>query len=494
MKHTLSLLPLSLALGLSGLFSSLHAAAQVVSPPALSASNNPFVVKPYLQIGRQPGPTRLQLMWHTADESAVWSAQVRLAPSQEWVSMVAPQSTLVAIAGVAPRWLLNSALLNLEPGKRFEYRLLRNGQPVFQSEAQAPKSANQNYRFVAFGDVGAGTAEQKQMAQRAWLSKPDVVVVPGDIVYEYGLMTEYDKNFWPTYNADTVTAQGVPLMRQIPMFTVPGNHDIDNRDLNRFPDGLSYYFFWDQPLNGPLGIEGGPIVPKLLANETNRRNFLAAAGDAYPRMANYSFDYGNTHWTVLDSNPYVDWTNKELQDWVAQDLAKAKEATWHIVSFHHPGFNSSNEHLEQQHMRLLAPIFEAGKVDLVLNGHLHNYQRTYPMTFKSSKGRNGTLLIGGRDGTVIRGRVVNGRWTLDKTFDGKTQTKPQGVIYVVTGAGGKELYDVDQHDAPDSWQPFTHRFVSNEHSLTVVDVSAKTMKIQQVTADGREVDAFTISK
>jgi hypothetical protein len=145
-------------------------------------------------------------------------------------------------------------------------------------------------------------------------------------------------------------------------------------------------------------------------------------------------------------------------------------------------------------MRLLASIFEAGKVDLVLNGHLHNYQRTYPMTFKSSKGRNGTLLIGGKDGTVIRGRVVNGRWTLDKRFDGETNSRPQGVIYVVTGAGGKELYDVDQHDATDSWQPFTKKFVSNVHSLTIVDVNEKSLKIQQVTAEGRSVDSFTISK
>jgi hypothetical protein len=131
---------------------------------------------------------------------------------------------------------------------------------------------------------------------------------------------------------------------------------------------------------------------------------------------------------------------------------------------------------------------------MVLNGHLHNYQRSYPMTFKSSKGRNGTLLVGGKDNTVIRGRVVNGRWTLDKKFDGITNTRPEGVIYVVTGAGGKELYDVDQHDAPDSWQPFTKRFVSNVHSLTIVDVDQQTLKVKQVTADGKEVDAFTISK
>lgn len=489
MKKYFALLSLSVALtGSVGLLPE-DAQAQIQTTDSAS-----FVVKPYLQIGRSPGPTNLTLMWHTADENVNWDVEWRMPKSQTWVRAEPPKRTKVAVTGITPRLILNSNLVNLESGKRFEYRLLKNGQPVFQSDAIAPKSAGQPYRFVAFGDVGAGTPEQKKMAERAWLSKPDMVVVPGDIVYEYGLITEYDKNFWPTYNADQHSVTGVPLMRQVPMFTVPGNHDIDNRDLNRFPDGLAYFFFWEQPLNGPVGIEGGPIVPKLLANETNRRQFLDAAGDAYPRMANYSFDYGNTHWTVLDSNPYVDWTNKELQDWVAKDLAHSKNATWHIVTFHHPGFNSSNEHLEQQQMRLLAPIFEAGKVDLVLNGHLHNYQRTYPMTFKSSKGRNGTLLVGGKDGTVIRGRVINGRWTLDKKFDGKTRTRPQGVIYLITGAGGKELYDVDQHDAPDSWQPFTKRFVSNVHSLTIVDVNEKALKLQQVTADGKQVDAFTISK
>jgi predicted phosphodiesterase len=343
-----------------------------------------------------------------------------------------------------------------------------------------------------FGDIGAGTPEQKTIANRAYVSKPDLVVVPGDIVYEYGLVSEYDKNFFPVYNADQADASGVPLMRSVPMVTVPGNHDIDNRNLDKYPDGLAYYFFWDQPLNGPLGVEGGPIVPALTATDANRKPFLAAAGDAYPRMANYSFDYGNTHWTVLDSNPYVDWTDKSLHDWVAKDLAAASGATWRFVTFHHPGFNSSNEHYEQQHMRLLSPIFEAGKVDIVFNGHLHNYQRSFPLNFAPIK--KGTLLMGGRDGKTVRGRVVNGKWALDKAFDGKTHTRPKGIIYLVTGAGGKELYNVEQNDDADSWQKFTDKFISNEHSLTVADVNGKTLTVRQLAADGRELDKFIVTK
>jgi hypothetical protein len=317
-------------------------------------------------------------------------------------------------------------------------------------------------------------------------------MVPGDLVYEHGLVSEYDKHFWPVYNADKAGEAGVPMMRSIPFVSVPGNHDIDNRNLDTYPDGLAYYFFWDQPLNGPVGAEGGPIVPTLIASEANRKAFIEGAGDAYPRMANYSFNYGNAHWTVLDSNPYVDWTNKELNDWVANDLASAKDATWRFVMFHHPGFNSSREHYEQQHMRLLAPIFEAGKVDIVFNGHLHNYQRSIPLTFVPDK--KGTLLVGGKDGKTIRGRVVNGRWTLDKTFNGKTKTTPKGIIYLVTGAGGQKLYNTEQNDDPDSWQKFTAKFVSNVHSLTVADVNGKTLTIRQVTAEGKVLDKFKVTK
>jgi hypothetical protein len=108
-------------------------------------------------------------------------------------------------------------------------------------------------------------------------------------------------------------------------------------------------------------------------------------GDTYPRMANFSFDYGNAHWTVLDSNPYVDWTNPELRGWAERDLAAARERTWRFVAFHHPGFNSSKAHLNDQQMRLLADVFEAGGVDVVFSGHVQNYQRTYPLRFTPEK-------------------------------------------------------------------------------------------------------------
>jgi hypothetical protein len=114
------------------------------------------------------------------------------------------------------------------------------------------------------------------------------------------------------------------------------------------------------------------------------------------------------------------------------------------------------------------------------------------MTFAPD--RNGTLLVGGRDNKTIRGRVVNGRWALDKSFDGKMNTKPHGVIYIVTGAGGQELYNPEQNNDPDSWQKFTDKFVSNIHSFTQVDINGKTLKLKQIDVNGKVVDIITIIK
>ena len=219
---------------------------------------------------------------------------------------------------------------------------------------------------------------------------------------------------------------------------------------------------------------------------------MAGAGDAYPGMTNFSYNYGNTHWLVLDSNPYADWTDKKLQAWIARDLADNAGATWRFVTFHHPGFNSSREHYEQQQMRLLSPIFEAGKVDIVFNGHVHNYQRSFPMYFQPEK--NGSLLAGGKDLKTIRGRVVNGKWTLDKNYDGKKNTHPNGIIYIVTGAGGQDLYNPEQETDPDSWQKFTTKFVSTVHSLTVTEVKGNKLVVKQIDPDGKELDRFVVTK
>ena len=89
---------------------------------------------------------------------------------------------------------------------------------------------------------------------------------------------------------------------------------------------------------------------------------------------------------------------------------------------------------------------------------MHNYQRSFPL--RSSRPRK--TARHGRRGEVRPSRrgTSTAEWTLDKPFDGRTDTRPEGVIYVVTGAGGQHLYNPEQQDDPASWQEFTYKFVS----------------------------------
>ncbi len=89
----------------------------------------------------------------------------------------------------------------LAPGSEIAYRVRRGGVPVFEARACARKVAGQPHRFVAFGDGGADTSEQKAVAYQAFLARPDFVMLTGDLVYFKGRITEYLDKFFPIYNA-----------------------------------------------------------------------------------------------------------------------------------------------------------------------------------------------------------------------------------------------------------------------------------------------------
>jgi hypothetical protein len=468
---------------------------------------DPFLEKPYLQLGDAPklsSQESLVLLWHTNPGPAEWTVEVRTSKDRQWRAAETPRPTTVSapageptVAGkngakkdapappaIDPHLVYRARLTNLVPGEEFRYRVLKDGKAVFDASAHARKSAGQPYRFTLFGDCGQGTPSENAIAYQAYLAKPDFLFIPGDIVYSSGRISEYRTKFFPSYNNDEPSqSNGAPLLRSVPFIAAPGNHDTALANYLRFPDALAYFFYWDQPLNGPVArADAVKATHVLTGSEAARPIFLAAAGPRYPRMANFSFDYGNSHWTVLDANTYMDWNNPSLREWLQKDLEAAQSATWRFVAFHQPGFNSSKEHFSEQQMRPLSPIFEANHVDIVFAGHVHNYQRSFPLTFRPADAPAGP-----------KGEVA-GEWTLDKEFKDGASAKPKGVIYIVSGGGGASLYNPEQQVDPASWQTFTDKFISQVHSLSVVDVEGKVFRLKQVSETGEVVDSFQIAK
>ena len=137
-------------------------------------------------------------------------------------------------------------------------------------------------------------------------------------------------------------------------------------------------------------------------------------------------------------------------------------------------------------MRALSPIFEAHHVDVVFSGHVHNYQRSFPLKFVPKPQPDGAAV--GPKGEVA------GEWKLDQAFGDGAAAKPHGVIYIVSGAGGAELYNSEQQTDPSSWQPFTNKFLSQQHSISVVDIEGKVFRLKQISDTGKELDTFRIAK
>ena len=440
---------------------------------------DPFVVKPYLQLGdaaKLAASESMVVMWHTADEDADFRVFSKPGSASTWTTAKKPEWRRVAVRTVEPHRVWSASMTGLKPGEAFDYRVERAGETVFTSRGMARKSAAQPYKFVVFGDCGQDTAAQRLIAKLSMDAKPDFVLLTGDIVYTRGKISEYRPKHFGVYNSDET-----PLLRSTLFIGAPGNHDIATLDLTANPDAQAFFYYWRQPMNGPRRKFGDKNTPAIKGEVEDVKAFLEAAGAAFPSAANFSFDYGNAHWLVLDSNPYVDMMDADLQAWIRSDLQAASQAAWRFVAFHHPGFNSSKSHFKEQQLRKLSPLFEEMGVDIVFAGHVHNYQRTYPLKFVPAADAPPTGEVGGT-------------WTLDKEFDGAANSRPKGIIYLVTGGGGAKLYNPEQQDQPESWQPFTHKFVSKQNSFTSVEVDGRTLIIRQIADNGTEVDKLKVSK
>jgi predicted MPP superfamily phosphohydrolase len=106
----------------------------------------------------------------------------------------------------------------------------------------------------------------------------------------------------------------------------------------------------------------------------------------------YSFDYKNVHFVAMaiPKNrliPYND-TSDQYQ-FIKRDLVeanKSKNIDWIIVYSFRPFYSSNTTHPGLDELQdLYHPLFEKYHVDLVLQAHNHNYQRTYPLSYNYTK-------------------------------------------------------------------------------------------------------------
>lgn len=460
-----------------------------------AASAQKMVVPPYLQPGDASTLSREMkvVIWQTDSAQGDYVVEYAAGSSIGAGAKVntAKVSVEPLIFGRRSTFIYRATLSDLSFDAEYAYRV-RLGDEVVGSASFWTRTKQPKTRFVAFGDCGAGTPQQAAIAYHVYQQKPQFVMVTGDLAYNNGLEREFRARFFPFYTQRQASpAKGAPLMQSVPFYLAPGNHDVYGYDLGRFADGLAIYYYSDPPSNAPQT----QLTTDVAGPDDRVKAFKKATEGRFTKINNYSFDVGNVHISVLDANTYVNPLDAVLMEWLRKDVSSSK-AEWKIVSFHQPGFSSSKTHYDYQQMRLLSPVLEELNVDLVLNSHIHNYQRSKPLKFEPRLDASGQRYVISPEGRV------DGKFTLDEKFDGVKNTKAKGIIYIISGAGGAALYDPPISNRPDEWKhepkenwvPYTVKLISDVHSFTVVETDGKTMKIKQIKFDGETLDEITVTK
>ena len=286
-------------------------------------------------------------------------------------------------------------LTDLITGTTVNYRVLTGGAELATGSFRTAVAPGQPFGFAVIGDSGIGSTAQQQVADRMVALDPDFVLHTGDVIYPRGQADGYDPYFFRPYQT---------LLRRAPIFPTLGNHDYGSAG------GQPYLDAFYLPHNNPADTE-----------------------------RYYSFDWGNAHFTALDFN---DGPSTEQLAWLQSDLAST-DKSWKFV-FYHQAIYSSGPHGYEPYIiarrEVLAPIFEANHVDLVFNGHDHDYERT---------------------------QSIN------------------GVVYVVSGGGGASLYNV----TPQSFSAYAE---STYHTV-YVQIDGGTLALQAVKPDGTVFDTLSLT-
>ena len=222
--------------------------------------------------------------------------------------------------------------------------------------------------FHTVGDTGDYRGNPKDMVayimtqdfeSLAADSKPAFFYHLGDIVYFAGDIDKYGDNFYQTYF-------------DYPGFIVgiPGNHDCQP----------------DDPLDGPVDPNKKPLdgfVQNFMAPTPNQPGSLkTGAGRTQMDLPNVFWTFTTPLATILGLFSNVGETEGEIHqdqiDWFKSELVAADPGLALIVTVHHPPFSGDQEHSGSSAVEgyLSSAFADTGRYpDLVLSGHVHNYQR-----------------------------------------------------------------------------------------------------------------------
>lgn len=306
------------------------------------------------------------------------------------------------------------AVEGLQPGTRYPYSVRAGATKKFAAFVTAPREeSDAPFRFLVYGDNRTDNAAHAAIVRAMVPVASDFLVHTGDFV-ENGASPAQWQDFFEIE---------APLLSARCLFSCVGNHELTDGA------GIEYARFF------------GPTDPPPGADPARAAKDAPAA--TRPEHLDGTFRWGNTRFFFI--NGMVSYKGTTDRSWLEKALADADgepNLKWRVVVVHHgPWSSGPHGNNARLHDAGVIPLLAKHKVDLVISGHDHIYERG---------------------------------WS-------------DGLAYLVSGGGGAPVYKIK------SKLPQARKLESVRHFVEV-SVSSSSMQIVATRLDGSTIERCGLSK
>jgi len=348
-------------------------------------------------------------------------------------------------------WTYHARIQDLRPGASYAYEVTAdndtNYAAPFGSTFSTASGGRQSFRFTSFGDLATPNTEwalsygQSAYAVAAVETfQPLFHLLNGDLCYA-NLNPAHQPDVWRDFGNNNQTSAA-----NRPWMPVPGNHEIE---FGNGPQGLtSYLTRYTLPDNAAGGFEG-----RWYSFRVGSVLFIALDADDVVYQDAGAFVAGPGALTAAEGNPpvepgtsfYVRGYSKGAQTrWLESTLKRARQdesVDWIVAQLHQCAASSSQtgNGSDLGIRREWLPLFDRYQVDLVLSGHDHDYERSFPVRGFDKKA--GTATATKTTVNTMRPRPVS-------TEDTGAFDTSKGTVHLVLGCGGTGA-PLDKYDTAD---------------------------------------------
>ena len=366
----------------------------------------------------QPQQIHLQITDDASVMNVIWATEGRSMGEVEWNGQ---SSASVDYCYNHDMAFHLASMTGLTPGEEVTYRVGSGGDWSEEFTFTPIDSSAQHFEWISVGDHGDSSEAMDVSEAIIADSKAQMVTIAGDISYADGEQTAWDD--WFNFQQDSMTV--------IPWVTAVGNHE-------------------NEPGYGFTPYE----------------HRFDSDGQAESEIFWYSRDVPGVHMVFMSTEH--DYQQGSTQyNWLEQDLSSVnRDVTPFVIVYgHKPMYSSNSYHGSEVELRdALEDLYITQGVDLVIAGHDHFYERTWPVS-----GEN--VVNNGKDDRFSRGHAP---------------------IHLVIGIGGRSAYEELDEPQPE-WSAYRENSTYGWTRL-VYDGDVKELSFTHHRIDGSIGDQFILQE